>query len=245
MRGETQTGTIVGQSLSRAIMAHVAPLSEEQVPELAGVLARTRAAMGFVPNSLLTMAYLPQLTTAFSLLAGVTFGADLRALLPTGAAAGIPAGGVLPDADGSVGGAEPLPPSLVQLVAFACSVSAGCRYCQAHTSHGAHRLGQEDAKLGAILDFETDPAYSAAERAALALAFAAAAVPNETTEAHFQRLREHFTERQIVQLVAVVALFGFLNRWNDTMATQLEAAPARFAEDSLGGLGWRLGKHGS
>jgi AhpD family alkylhydroperoxidase len=227
-------------------MAHVAPLSPEQVPELAAVLARTRAAMGFVPNSILTMAHLPQLATAFSLIAGVTFGADLRALLPGDAAAGVPAaGGVSAGSAEAAGGAEPLPPSLVQLVAFACSVGSGCRYCQAHTSHGAHRLGQEDAKLGAILGYETHPAYSGAERAALALAFAAAAVPNETTEAHFQRLREHFTERQIVQLVAVVALFGFLNRWNDTMATQLEAAPAQFAEAALDGLGWTLGKHAS
>jgi AhpD family alkylhydroperoxidase len=218
-------------------MANVAPLSAEQVPELAGILDRTRAAMGFVPNSMLTMAHLPQLATAFSLLAGVTFGADLRALLPAAAGGGAVAGA-------SDEGAQPLPPSLVQLVAFACSVGSGCRYCQAHTSHSAHRLGQDDRKLGAILGFETDAAYSEPERAALALAFAAAAVPNETDESHFRRLREHFTERQIVQLVAVIALFGFLNRWNDTMATQLEAAPASFAEASLGGLGWQLGKHG-
>lgn len=212
-------------------MANVTPLVPEQIPQLADVLERTRAAMGFVPNSMLTMAHLPQLTAAFAMLAGVTFGANLRALQPAAA--------VLEDA-----AQEPLPPALIQLVAFACSVGAGCRYCQAHTSHGAHRLGEDAAKLDGVLGFETDAAYSECERAALALAFAAAAVPNETTQAHFTRLRQHFSEPQIVQLVAVVALFGFLNRWNDTMATQLEAGPLEFAAASLGGLGWESGKHG-
>ncbi|MFU8816427.1 MAG: carboxymuconolactone decarboxylase family protein [Pseudomonadales bacterium] len=215
-------------------MANVDPLTPEQVPQLAEILARSSAAMGFVPNSMLTMAHLPQLTAAFSMLAGVTFGADLQALLPPAA--------VLQES--ARGPAAPLPRALVQLVAFACSVGAGCRYCQAHTSHGAHRLGEDQAKLDGILGYESNDAYSEPERAALALAFAAAAVPNETTPAHFERLREHFSEPEIVQLVAVVALFGFLNRWNDTMATQLEAAPLDFAEGALGGIGWDSGKHG-
>ena len=48
-------------------------------------------------------------------------------------------------------------------------------------------------------------------------------------------------ERQIVQIVGVISLFGFLNRWNDTVATQLESAPSEFAHGVLeaSGLGAR------
>jgi AhpD family alkylhydroperoxidase len=214
-------------------MTHVTPLRPDQVPALAAVFERARAAMGFVPNSMLTMAHMPQLPAAFSLLAGVVFGADLQKIIPAAAIELPPAG------DSS----QNLPPDLVQLVAYTASLTAGCRYCQAHTSHNAHNLGTATEKLAAIPSYETSDAFSASERAALALAFAAAAVPNETTDSHFTRLREHFSERQIVQLVAVIALFGFLNRWNDTMATPLEDDPAHFGETHLAKQGWTIGKH--
>ena len=54
----------------------------------------------------------------------------------------------------------------------------------------------------------------------------------------------HFSERQIVQIVAVISMFGFLNRWNDTMATRLETAPREFAAVALGASGRTAAKHG-
>jgi hypothetical protein len=61
---------------------------------------------------------------------------------------------------------------------------------------------------------------------------------------HFDALGEHFTPRQITQIVAVISAFGFLNRWNDTVATTLEELPTTFAERELSPAGWQLGKHG-
>ena len=210
-------------------MAHLNPLGMGELPELQATFQGAHAAMGFVPNSLLTMAHMPQLPSALSLLANVIFGGDLRVLVPNAPEAG--------EVE------QNLEPALIQLVAFACSLSAGCRYCQAHTSHGAHRSGVAEDKLNQLLSYETSDDFKEPERAALALAFAAARVPNETTSAHFGRLRAHYSERQIVQLVGVISLFGFLNRWNDTMATELEAAPVAFAESALGAVGWGPGKH--
>ena len=88
-----------------------------------------------------------------------------------------------------------------------------------------------------------EPSDNIKPAAAIAIAFAAGRVPNETSKNHFDDLREHFEERQIVQIVAVISLFGFLNRWNDTMATQLESEPTEFAESVLSDGGWALGKH--
>jgi hypothetical protein len=56
-------------------------------------------------------------------------------------------------------------------------------------------------------------------------------------------LAPHFDEDQIVELVAVISLFGWLNRWNDTMATDLEDEPLAFGTDHLAARGWDPGKH--
>ncbi|MFK7979497.1 MAG: carboxymuconolactone decarboxylase family protein, partial [Saprospiraceae bacterium] len=81
------------------------------------------------------------------------------------------------------------------------------------------------------------------ERAALRFGFAAGQVPNAVTEEHFAELRKHFSEKQIVDLGATIALFGFLNRWNDTMGTALEPEAVAFAEKHLVKSGWEIGKH--
>jgi AhpD family alkylhydroperoxidase len=217
------------------VMAHVSPLPRDQLNHLEPVLAGAEAAMGFVPNSMLTMAHMPQLTMAFSMMAGVVFGGDLKPLMENFAK-------IVP-VDENAG--ESLPPSTVQLIAYSVSLSAGCRYCQAHTSHSGHRLGVDEEKFAQLLQYEESPAFSTQERAVIALALAAGQVPNESEEQHFAALREHFSERQIVQIVAVISLFGFLNRWNDTMATQLESSPVEFAERVLAGGGWQVDKHGA
>lgn len=215
-------------------MSHLDPRNASEVPELAPFFAASEAAMGFVPNSMLTMAHLPQLPAAFLFLASTVFGADLKTMAAA-MQAHIPAQS---QAD------ENLAPELIQLIALASSVASGCRYCQAHTSHRAHDSGAATEKLEAILDYADSELYSDAERAALDLAFAAGRVPNEAEPAHFERLQQHFSKRQVTQIVAVIALFGFLNRWNDTLATTLESTPAEFAASALTALGWSQGKHG-
>jgi alkylhydroperoxidase family enzyme len=105
--------------------------------------------------------------------------------------------------------------------------------------------GGDLAKLDAILEFETEPAFSESERTVVAIAMAAGQNPNASTPEMFESLKTHFSSRQIVQIVSIIALFGFLNRWNDTMATALELPAAEFAASALGAVDWSVGKHGS
>jgi alkylhydroperoxidase family enzyme len=171
------------------------------------------AVMGFVPNSVLTMARVPGLGPAFAGLAGPI----LRNKL--------------------------LDPGLVQMIAMAASTAAGSRYCQAHTSHTGHRVGVDEAKLADVYEFETSDRFDDAERAALRIAFAAGSVPNASNPELFAELRRHFDDAQITAIVAVISLFGFLNRWNDTIGTQLEKPARQFGERVLAGAGWEIGKH--
>jgi hypothetical protein len=85
--------------------------------------------------------------------------------------------------------------------------------------------------------------FSDADRAALRLAHHAALVPNAVTDEDFEELRGHFDDGEIVELMTMIALFGFLNRWNDTLATDLEATPLALASDVIGPAGWEPGKH--
>ena len=56
------------------------------------------------------------------------------------------------------------------------------------------------------------------------LARYAAMTPNGVTDEQFKNLRGYFDDEQIVELVSVIALFGFLNRWNSTFDTAIEPA---------------------
>jgi alkylhydroperoxidase family enzyme len=115
----------------------------------------------------------------------------------------------------------------------------------AHTASGAIHFGIDPARLAALADFPSSPLFTTAEKAALALAVAASAVPNAVTDATFAALRAHWGEEQIVEIVAAVAMAGFLARWNGTMATPLEDEPREVAEKHLAPQGWSAGVHGA
>jgi alkylhydroperoxidase family enzyme len=98
-----------------------------------------------------------------------------------------------------------------------------------------------DEKIAAVWAMDSSDLFSAAERAALRLAIKAGMVPNEASEEDFDELKKYFDEGQIVEIMASIALFGYLNRWNDTMATQLETLPKDVVKRAVSG--WDEGKH--
>jgi uncharacterized peroxidase-related enzyme len=195
-------------------MANMEPLRREDHPELEELWQLYDDTMSFVPNSLFTMARRPEILSAFSEL--------ITQIWRTGT----------------------VPVGLKPLVAIVASTAAGCRYCQAHETVDAKMRGVDERKIAAIWDFERSPLYSEAERVALRFARDASVVPNAVTPKHFAELRRHWDDGEIVEILAVIGLFGFLNRWNDSMATDLEAVPAAFANRTIGEHGWDAGKHG-
>jgi uncharacterized peroxidase-related enzyme len=195
-------------------MSRVPPLKRETVPELEPFFAQTEKRMGFLPNSQLIMARKPKLLQGFAQL---------------GQAVNDPA--------------NKTSRALRTMVAHMASKSAGCQYCVAHTGESAHHANVEDAKIAAIWEYETSPLFSEAERAALRFAQCAAAVPNAVSEEDMRTLRKYYGDEEIVELVGVIAYFGFLNRWNDTLATELEPSPMGFAQRALSPTGWEPGKH--
>ena len=196
-------------------MTRITPLRREQATDLEDVFERAEKALGFVPNSFFTMGRAPGILRAFARLAREVIG---------------------------VPGKLPMP--LKRMVAYMASRSAGCQYCSAHTAQSAAAVdGVSPEKIAAIWNYEESAIFDDAERAALRLAQGAGAAPNAVDDEDFEDLKRHFDEDQIVELVAVVCLFGWLNRWNDTMATTLESRPLEFGLSVLADSGWTPGKH--
>ncbi|MEM1153426.1 MAG: carboxymuconolactone decarboxylase family protein [Pseudomonadota bacterium] len=217
-------------------------LTRHDIRELEPVLKVIEQTMGgFVPNSMFIMARNMELMEGFGMLSAAVFRGEasarphpLKALF---------AGLRYRWRTRRNPSAKPISSDLRVLIFTAVSLSAGCRYCQAHSAMLSARRGVSPEKIDDILDYENSEFYSAAERAALALAFAAGRTPNETTAQHFSSLKEHYSDEQIIDIVAAIAYMGFLNRWNDTFATLLEDQPLRFASDELKKVPWEVGKH--
>ncbi len=195
-------------------MARLEPLPRDATPELVETFAAYEKVLGFMPNSLLIMQRKPKMVKALAGLAATIW-----------------------DPESTVD------PGFKRLLAHVASRAHGCTYCMAHTAGGALHLGVTEERLAAIWEYRTNPLYSEAERAALDVAIAAAAVPNDVTDEMFGALRAHWTDEQVVEIVGVIAFFGFMNRWNDTLATPLEGEPRAVGERFLARGGWTVGRH--
>jgi len=197
-------------------MARVKPLPADANPELKDTFQTYLSHLGYMPNTVLIMQRRPKLVKALTQMASAVWDRETSEV--------------------NLG--------FKRLVAYLASRTHGCNYSMAHAAEAAHRLGVDDAKIEAVVDYRSSPLFSEAERAALDFAVAAASQPNGVTDELFERMKKHWSDAQIVEIAGVVALNGFLNRWNSTMAPALEAEPIAFGEKHLTRHGWKVGKHG-
>lgn len=196
-------------------MSRISPAPPERFDEVSDHMERWKKLKGYPPNSWLTMVRKPKVFRAYR---------DLHTA-------------VMMD-DGEV------PKALKFLVACVVSTAAGDPYCAAHNAeNAAHIAGVAIAKVEALSQFRTSPLFTPAERAALELASAAGACPPRVTDAHFVDLKKHYGEDAAAEIVAVIALLGWLNRWNITLATRLEDEALAFARKHLAPSGWTPGAH--
>ncbi len=195
-------------------MALVTPLGKGASTEVDALAAFFDETLGFTPNSVLTMQRRPEIATAFIALN--------KAVMAN---------------------AHRVTSEQKRLIGHLASLSSGCRYCQAHTALAAKRYGASDERLHAIWEYRDSPLFTEAERAAFDFAVAASSVPNAVDETIADALHAHWTEEEIVEILGVVSLFGFLNRWNDSMGTTLESGARTAASEHLGDAGWEVGKH--
>lgn len=192
----------------------IKPKSGENDPELQKLIEFYEETLGFCPNSIITMHHRPRIAYAF-----------------------IEMNKAVMENKGRVTSA------LKRLIAYISSNVAGCRYCQAHAIRAAERYGAEQEKLENIWEYKIHPAFSGAEKAALDFAFAASTVPNTVNDEIAENLHNYWDEGEITEIAGVVALFGYLNRWNDSIGTEMENGAIESGEKWLVEKGWTPGKH--
>ena len=195
-------------------MALVTPLSADHDDTTKKLAAFFNETLGFCPNSVLTMQRRPAISQAFINLNKAVMANDGR-----------------------------VSSSLKRMIAWVSSNATGCRYCQAHAIRAAERYGAEKEQLDNIWDYRTHEAFSEAERAALDFSLQASQVPNTVDAAIKQRLYTYWDEGEIVEMLGVISLFGYLNRWNDSMGTTIEEGAVQSGKQHLGKHGWEEGKH--
>lgn len=195
-------------------MPLITPLSPEKDKEVAELAKFFNETLGFCPNSVLTMQIRPDIAKAF-------IGLNMAVMANKGRVTS----------------------DLKRLIGYISSFTAGCQYCQAHTALAAKRYGATEDKLRNIWEYKTHEAFSEAERVALDFSIAASSIPNGVDEETSNNLKKHWDEGEVVEILGVVSLFGFLNRWNDSMGTTLEEGAVDMGNSYLSNNGWSSGKH--
>lgn len=195
-------------------MALVTPLSTDENEEVTELARFFNETLGFCPNSVLTMQRRPAIAKAFI---------NLNMAVMAN--------------DGSVTAEQK------RLIGYITSANTGCRYCEAHTILAAERYGGTDERLANIWSFRESEMYSAGEKAAFEFALAASSVPNAVDDSISKELHKYWDEGEIVEILGVISLFGYLNRWNDSMGTTMETGAVDAGERLLTASTWTRGKH--
>lgn len=192
-------------------MNRIAPATPAHFDQISDHMERWKKSKGYPPNTWYTMARKPAVFRAYR---------DLHSAV-------MMAGGEVPQ-------------GLKFMLAAVTSTATGDNYCAAHNAeNAAHIAGVPLEKIRALADFRIDAQFTPAERAALELGAAAGAHPPRVTDAHFEELRKYFSDDAMVELVAVISLLGWLNRWAQTVAPALEPNALSFAQENLAPSGWK------
>ena len=195
-------------------MPLVTPLSAAHDLETKELAEFFNETLGFCPNSVLTMQRRPAISKAFINLNKAVMANEGR-----------------------------VTSALKRMIAWVSSNATGCRYCQAHAIRAAERYGAAQEQLDNIWEYKTHAAFSEAERAALDFSLAASMLPNAVDAKIKETLYTYWNEGEIVEMLGVISLFGYLNRWNDSMGTSLEEDAIESGNQFLGKNGFEVGKH--
>ncbi len=190
------------------------PKSDLNDPALQELIKFYNETLGFCPNSIKTMHFRPKIALAF-----------------------IELNKAVMENNGRVTS------SLKRLIGYLSSQIAGCEYCQAHTIRAAERYGATSMQLEKIWEYKTHPSFSDAEKVAFDFAIAASSQPNAVNDEIAEKMRIHWNDGEIVEILGVVALFGYLNRWNDSMGTAIEDGAFESGQKLLSSSKWTGKKH--
>jgi uncharacterized peroxidase-related enzyme len=168
---------------------------DQVIPEVANVYDALLKARGVVPNMFKTLAHTPALALATA--------GYLKALLSDGALAG----------------------SYKELIATRLSVLLGSEYAIKAHALSARQKGASEAQIAAARgDYENGP-FTEVEKLGFRAAERLHRSAAEITDEFFETLKQHFTDSQIVELIATAAAFELFPRFVDGLRIPITPAP--------------------
>ena len=114
-----------------------------------------------------------------------------------------------------------LPKRYLEIALVAVSKANECTYCVAHHAPRLVSCGLGPASVSAILEPEV-PEFDELDTLVRDFAVAVTRDARRMPAAMVERLREHFTEEQVVELTLRTALCGFFNRFNEALGIEVE-----------------------
>ena len=175
-------------------MSRIKPASVEQLAiENKAIVDGSLEMMGFIANDVLIMAKKPELLNAFSILVNTIYQFSS------------------------------ISEELKSLIGLMVSTSNRCEYCMSHTFNSAIQKNVAKNKIECIWEYESNDQFTNEEKAALKVAWGAGQSPNSVSDSDYENLRIYFDENQQLEIIGIISLFGFLNRWNSTLKTDIES----------------------
>jgi AhpD family alkylhydroperoxidase len=108
--------------------------------------------------------------------------------------------------------ASTLPPVLMHLVKLRASQINGCAYCIDMHWKDLRALGESESRLYQLNAWRESPGYTDQERAALDWCEAITAISKTHADDEiYQRVKPHFTDKELTDLTVLVAT---INAWN-------------------------------
>ena len=152
------------------------------------------------------------------------FATELRTVPQSGRRLRPRAGGdAAPDADADgTREAATLPKRYLEIAIVVVSKLNECHYCVAHHKPFLAVEGISPEGIDRLLD-DDNPELDDVDRLVVEYARVAWETPNRIRESVFERLRQKFSEAQIVELTLRITLCGFFNRFNDALQIEEEA----------------------
>lgn len=101
---------------------------------------------------------------------------------------------------------------LRELIKIRVSQINGCAYCLNMHTADARKMGETEQRIYCVSAWEESEFYTEAEKTALELAEHVTLIPTKRVpDELYQRVREHYDERQYVDLVLII---NQINSWN-------------------------------
>ena len=114
-----------------------------------------------------------------------------------------------------------LPKRYLEIALVAVSRLNECTYCVAHHAPRLVDQGLSPATVAGILEPECE-GLDATDRLVRDFAVEVTMQPQTMRDGIFDRLKQQFSEEQIVELTLRIALCGFFNRFNDALQIGME-----------------------